>query len=230
MKTFLASVSLTVLLIANAQSGSSSDFAKGITTSQADQSWYADREFNVQLWGTYLFTGNDYFQDSYLRADHAWGGGIGAKYFFNRYMAVGVEGYVAATTITRTYFTFFIPVGDSVVTVHDTQPVGAALATFTLRYPVGTSRIAPYVFAGAGAITGGQRRLIIQEDLGAPPGTNPFHASFTDGETEAIGQFGGGLEIRLTPHLGIINDFSWNVVNWRVNNFGMVRAGINLAF
>jgi hypothetical protein len=66
--------------------------------------------------------------------------------------------------------------------------------------------------------------------LGAPPGTNPFRA-FADGsETKAIGQFGGGLEIRLTPHIGLINDFSWNVVDGRDNNFGMARTGINFAF
>jgi hypothetical protein len=47
---------------------------------------------------------------------------------------------------------------------------------------------------------------------------------------EAIGQFGAGLEIRVTPHVGWMNDFSWNVVNGRNNNFGMVRSGINFAF
>jgi hypothetical protein len=48
--------------------------------------------------------------------------------------------------------------------------------------------------------------------------------------TKAIGQFGGGLEIRVTPHIGLINDFSWNVIDGRNNNFGMARSGINFAF
>ena len=34
----------------------------------------------------------------------------------------------------------------------------------------------------------------------------------------------------LTPHIGLINDFSWNVIEGRDNNFGMVRTGINFAF
>ena len=34
----------------------------------------------------------------------------------------------------------------------------------------------------------------------------------------------------LTPHIGIINDFSWNVVNGSHNNFEMVRSGIDFAF
>ena len=57
-----------------------------------------------------------------------------------------------------------------------------------------------------------------------------FRTEHIGSETEAIGQFGGGFEVRLTPHSGIINDFSWNVVNGSRNNFGMVRSGINFAY
>ena len=39
--------------------------------------WYADREFNVSLWGTYAFTGRNWIDDRYIEADHAWGGGLG---------------------------------------------------------------------------------------------------------------------------------------------------------
>src|SRR5881275_1672850 len=56
--------------------------------------WYADYEWNVDLWGTYLFTGNDWADDRYVESDHAWGGGIDVKYFFLRYFGLGVEGYV----------------------------------------------------------------------------------------------------------------------------------------
>jgi len=28
--------------------------------------WYADNEFNVGLWGTYVFTGNEWQDDRYL--------------------------------------------------------------------------------------------------------------------------------------------------------------------
>jgi hypothetical protein len=45
-----------------------------------------------------------------------------------------------------------------------------------------------------------------------------------------VGQVGGGFEIRLTPHLGLLNDFSWNVVSGSNNNFGMIRTGLNIAF
>ena len=41
--------------------------------------WYADNEFNVSLWGTYVFTGNNWENDRYIEADHSWGGGIDVK-------------------------------------------------------------------------------------------------------------------------------------------------------
>jgi hypothetical protein len=83
--------------------------------------WYADNEFNVNLWGTYAFTqtdndpnldlfslirsarlpglhvtfpGPDYGRfDTYLGGDHAWGGGVDIKYFFHRYFGIGIEGF-----------------------------------------------------------------------------------------------------------------------------------------
>src|SRR5689334_3395654 len=58
--------------------------------------WYSDREVNISLWGTYAFTGTDNNRsdpedaddsnifgtyDRFLGGDHAWGGGMDAKYF-----------------------------------------------------------------------------------------------------------------------------------------------------
>src|SRR5262249_8079291 len=36
--------------------------------------WYANNEFNVSLWGTYVFTGTEWISDRYIQADHALGG------------------------------------------------------------------------------------------------------------------------------------------------------------
>src|SRR5262249_60742149 len=55
--------------------------------------WYADNEFNVSLWGTYIFTGNNWQDDRYLESDHAFGGGADFKYFFHRYFGVGIVGW-----------------------------------------------------------------------------------------------------------------------------------------
>jgi hypothetical protein len=237
MRKIFAGVSLLLLLTSTGRSGPSDTFDKTTTVSGEAPSWYAAREFNIQFWGTYAFTANDYRQnqaskDRYLEADHAWGGGLGAKYFFNRYLAVGVEGYAVSRTASFPYVSFFAPVGTTQLTLRDTRTIGAGLATLTLRCPLGASRFAPYAFAGGGFIAGGGQNLRFEvlDPRTTPPGTNPFRAYADGSQTEAIGQFGAGLEIRLTRRIGVTNDLSWNVVDGRDNNFGMARSGINLVF
>ena len=51
-----------------------------------------------------------------------------------------------------------------------------------------------------------------------------------ENDVRAIGQFGGGLEIRITRHIGVMSDFTWNVVDGVDNNFGMVRGGLTFGF
>ena len=187
--------------------------------------WYADREFNVAIWGTYVFTANEWREDRYIEADHAWGGGIDAKYFFCRYFGVGFEGWVVGAR--RTFDDVFVDFNNNIFrfdTRHDSRAVGAALGTLTFRYPIPCSRFAPYAFVGGGGIFGGgeRTRLVVNDGV--------IRTEQTDTQSELIGQFGGGVEVRITPHIGWINDFSWNVVNGPENNFGMVRSGLNFAF
>jgi Outer membrane protein beta-barrel domain len=188
--------------------------------------WYRDREFNVGIWGTYVFTGNEWENDRYIEADHAWGGGLDAKYFFHRYFGVGLEGW--AVSARRTFvdgaFDFFDDV-NTIHIAHEHRAIGAALLTLTFRYPIPCSRFAPYAFVGGGGIFGGGERTRVVDD-----GFLAFHFEQSDSKSEWLGQFGGGFEVRLTPHIGWINDFSWNVINGPENNFGMVRSGLNFAF
>ena len=194
--------------------------------------WYADNEFNVDLWGTYLFTGNNWANDRYVEADHAWGGGIDLKYFFHRYFGVGIEGWVVDARRKTTDFEVAPPVFID-RTGRESRAVGSVLGTFTLRYPIPCTRFAPYVWAGGGAIFGGgERDRVVFDGLGAVGNTTIelFHTDHSGSTTEAIGQFGGGIEIRITPHIGWMNDFSWNVVDGPENNFGLVRSGVTFAF
>jgi hypothetical protein len=196
--------------------------------------WYRDQEFNVGLWGTYVFTGNEWANDRYLEVDHAWGGGIDAKYFFRRYFGVGIEGWaVSARQATGLDFTrsLFTNAFDSESVHHEDNVVGAVLGTFTFRYPIPCSRFAPYAFAGGGVILGGGKQTFGLEIVQSGPFNHPLtRETVHDSEARAIGQFGGGVEVRITPHIGWINDFSWNVVDGPHNNFGMVRSGLNFAF
>ena len=106
------------------------------------------------------------------------------------------------------------------------------LGTLTPRYPIPCTRFAPYLFAGGGGIFGGgvKTHFAVEELPSEVIRITRVRTSQGPSETEGIGQFGGGLEVRRTPHIGWINDFSWNVVNGSTNNFGMVRSGLNFAF
>ena len=199
--------------------------------------FYRDNEWNVSVWGTYAFTDNDELRDlrihsggpvsindltpsfsgdRYLETDHAWGGGADIKYFFRRYFGVGIEGFVLDAK--RTVFDLENDAQRVFTRSRDTgdRAIGSVLGSFTLRYPIRCSRFSPYAWAAGGAIFGGGERdlLVVRE----PQDT--FTTTHTDGSTKAVGQFGGGLEVRFTPRIGWMGDFSWNVVDGPRNNFG----------
>ena len=188
--------------------------------------WYADNEFNLTLSGVYAFTGTEWREDQYFGVDHAWGGSIDAKYFFHRYFGVGVQGNIFSVRNNE-----FLDGGFgrfSIDNSDDSHAVGSVLGTFTLRFPMNCSRVAPYVWVGGGAIFGGGRSSEILVDPRAPFGL--VRRDFDQSDTRGLGQVGGGLEVRFSPHCGWINDFSWNIVSGAKNNFGMARTGINFAF
>jgi hypothetical protein len=74
--------------------------------------WYRDNEWNVSAWFAHAFSGTnddrtslaDTFSadpgpgtyDRFLADDHAFGGGVEAKYFFHRYFGIGIEGFALA--------------------------------------------------------------------------------------------------------------------------------------
>ena len=194
--------------------------------------WYADREFNISLWGTYAFTGNNWIDDRYMETDHAFGGGIDLKYFFMRYVGVGIEGWAVNARQARQDIFFDYSDNDFLTNIqHQSNVIGAVLGTLTLRYQISCTRFAPYVFGGAGGIFGGGQKQVNQRFTEPGEGFDILSTTkYTDGETRAIGQVGGGMEIRLTPHIGWVSDFSWNFIDGPKNNFGMVRTGVNFAF
>jgi hypothetical protein len=214
--------------------------------------WYADFEWNVNLWGTYAFTNTEYnpnlwlidvvqstsegnpvlgTYDRYIGGDHAWGGGGDIKYFFCRYFGVGVEGF--ALDASKNGFDIFedptIPIFTRERINHD-HTIGAVLGTFTLRYPISCTRFAPYAWAGVGAIFGGGERDVLHTQ--GPPDAFAVRAQ-TDhfgSETKLLGQFGAGLEFKIARHVGLTNDLSFGVIDGPKNNFGMFRSGLNFAF
>ncbi|SRR5581483_4117965 len=218
--------------------------------------WYRAHEWDLDLWGTFAISGNPgvdnrgrflepsdahvpedtgnppgsqdpnehtaYLQfgnDRFLDRDSTWGGGVDVKYFFSKYWALGLEGLVLDCQRN---------IG------------GGAFGTLTVRWPIGCSRFAPYAFGGFGVIAGGEHSdwfhneihhvhgsangpVVIEHEYNAPDGIQNKHA-------EVAGQAGAGMEVRVTPRIGVMSDFAWNVVDGPDNNFGTARVGVTLSY
>jgi hypothetical protein len=128
--------------------------------------------------------------------DNTWGGGADFKYFWSRYFGAGIEGVGLAA---KTNF------------------AGGGLLTLTARYPFG--RFAPYVTGGIGFIDGGATLYKYFNEK------HQYSGGFVANEEEfwtvdpvynhhvrALGQIGVGLEYRMTCHIGLMADFTWNFV------------------
>src|SRR5438105_779401 len=133
--------------------------------------------------------------------DDVWGGGADIKYFWSRYFGVGIEGVGLAA---KTNF------------------AGGGLLTLTGRYPFG--RFAPYVTGGIGFIDGGatlykffnEKHVFANGVVSTTAGT-PEREFWTvdpvaNNHVRALGQIGAGLEFRVTCHIGLMADFTWNFV------------------
>jgi opacity protein-like surface antigen len=200
--------------------------------------WYSDNEWNISIWGAYAFSGtengrtsieeSDDFSsygtyDRFLAEDHAFGGGLDVKYFFHRYFGVGVEGMALYGHSRHGVFDHAPNNANEEFWKSEDHTSGAALGTFTLRYPFHCSRFSPYVWGGIGGYFGGNN------DQPSGDGNN---GRFLDNKDESRfgGQVGGGLEVRITRHIGITGDFSWNILDGPHNDFGLVRTGLNFSF
>ena len=176
--------------------------------------WYADNEFNVGISGVYAPTTSNWEEDRFLFVDHGWGAAIDAKYFFRRYFGVGVQAFGLAVNRDNG----FVNNDDS-----DSDFAGGVLGTFTFRYPIPCSRVAPYVWAGAGGVWAGTDDNFVPKAVGAAVNDSDDDGTF-------MGQAGAGFEVRFTSHVGWTNDISWNFVNGAKNDFLQVRTGVNFAF
>jgi len=187
--------------------------------------WYADNEFNLSLSGVYAMTGNSWRDDLYLGVDHAWGGAIDAKWFFHRNFGLGVQGTLLSANDNETFDNGVVRLRSGNDAHH---LVGTVLGTFTMRFPIKCSRFAPYVWAGGGGIFDGGRSHEYVLDPTAPLGVS--RRDVHESSTKSVAQVGGGFEVRMTPRMGIITDFSWNIVSGSHNNFGLARTGVNFSF
>jgi len=139
--------------------------------------------------------------------DDTFGGGVDVKYFWSRYFGAGIEGVGLAA---KTNF------------------AGGGLVTLTGRYPFG--RFAPYVTGGIGFIDGGATLYEFFNEKNNNIGglvTNEHEFLTVDPvynhHLRALGQIGAGLEFRVTCHIGLMADFTWNFVFGQANHADRIQ-------
>jgi hypothetical protein len=141
-------------------------------------------------------------QNELFGRDDVFGGGVDVKYFWSQYLGAGLEGLGLAA---KNNF------------------AGGGLATITARYPLG--RFAPYATGGIGFIDGGSTEFKFFNELHTLRVKNGVGAPLANGEREfwtvdpvsnnhvrALGQIGAGMEYRVSCHIGLMADFTWNFV------------------
>jgi hypothetical protein len=243
MKRFTLTFSILCAACALSYAGTESYSGKDkevVQQAPAPCEWYRANEWDFNLWGSMSFPYNtghnsdfrpgdfdggtdldfgtesndigNVSKDRFINRDNAWGGGIDVKYFFNKHWGIGAEGFV--------------------VDANDNAG-GGGLATVTFRWPIGCSRFAPYVFSGFGVTEGGSHtsRFFIEQH--PADGSEPeFRQDHTVRNTHALatGQFGGGVEIRITHHIGLMGDYAYNLLQNGNNDFGMARFGVTLSY
>jgi Surface antigen len=155
---------------------------------------------------------------SYFRANE-WDLGLFGTYdtsFNQNRRAIGDHawgGGISGTYFPWLYAGFGID-GSLVDTIPGHDLGGQVDGKFTLRYPLDliapNLHLAPYAYAGVGGLF--------------------VHTSESNHHSNVLGNVGGGLEYRFTPHIGIFSDAGYEIVDGPKNNFMQVNFGLKFAF
>jgi hypothetical protein len=163
-------------------------------------SFFRDHELDVGAFATYA-TKFGPQSDNRGIGNHAWGGGVDAAYFPWLYAGFRVQGGLISIT-------------------PDSRMAGIIKSDLIMRYPLDlvwpNFHLAPYGIGGVGGLIGGYDGL-------SESGAQRIRS-------HVLGDCGGGLEYRFTPHVGVFGETTWNIVNGPKNNFLEVNWGVRLAF
>lgn len=146
--------------------------------------YYRGSELSVDGFGT-LSLGEwtiNHLSGARVRHNGKLGAGAGVNFFFSKMVGIGGDAWSEDTT---------------------GRFIDNASGSLILRFPIGDSPFAPYVFGGGG-----------YEFDHVPQG---------------FGQFGGGIEIRFNPHVGIFADARYIVAD-KTDDWGVGRAGFRFSF
>jgi len=210
--------------------------------------YFRPNEFDIGAFGTFaqgIGSGGHHL--------HGWGGGMDFTYWFPwkyagiRFQGAGLD--ISGGGGPRSRVVTF-PDGETATVSGGGGSVAAGVVTgdFMLRLPLDSVHLAPYFFAGFGGIFIGSpgndsnrefsRTVFVSRTEGAPAtqavtlkgrAVSALREDFPGG-SQLLGHFGGGLEYRFTPHIGIFGEVGYVIPNLSNNNFIQTNFGLRYAF
>jgi hypothetical protein len=170
---------------------------------------FRDQEFQIDAFGL-----GDFYRGNFdMSGRPAWGGGLGANYFFTRFLGVGIEQDLYGRNSK----------GSGVAQGNDFGYTRwATIGNLFLRYPICSMNLAPYLMVGGGANYGN-----VGGGYVGTPGSRPNRLA-----GQGFGHVGGGLEYRVTENIGLFSDarYLFSGVSGLPNNQLMWRYGLRFAF
>jgi len=155
-----------------------------VVVSNYTEPFYRDHELSIDGFGT-LSLGEQFINSisaARVRHNGRLGAGAGVNLFFARNVGIGADAWSESAS---------------------GRFVDNVSGNLIVRFPIGDSALAPYVFGGGGY----QFEPVSQ----------------------AFGQFGAGIEVRFDPHVGLFVDARY-LVTRRTDDFGLARAGLRFSF
>lgn len=157
MKTIASSILVGAIAASSALAGDHtvSHKAHKDVAAPAPIPCFKDQEFQLDVFGSFTNGARDY------NYDDGFGGGIGANYFFMRYLGVGVDGNFYDGGVSG---------------------VWTSTASLIARYPIeGNVCFAPYAFGGGGVRTNGETIGTVHAGAGVEFRVTPRLGIFSDG-------------------------------------------------
>ncbi|MBV9672561.1 MAG: hypothetical protein JO076_07020 [Verrucomicrobia bacterium] len=214
-------------------------------------SYFRGNEFDLGAFATYVtgtngggtrqrvFDNGNTFTLSSSGTPDGWGGGMDFTYYFPwkyagvRFQGAGVEINSGNVTVTGTN-------GFRTRSGSGSAAAGVLTGDFIMRLPLDdfwpSVHLAPYIFGGFGGVFTGAGGNTINTPY-ARVNQRVNNASSNVSNDRFLGNVGGGVEYRFTPHLGIFGEAGYNFVeggnynfNSSVKNFVQVNFGIRWAF
>jgi hypothetical protein len=217
----------------------------------APVSYFRGNEFDLGAFATYVtgtsgggtrqtvFDDGTTFTLSSSGSPNGWGGGMDFTYFFPwKYAGVRVQGAgveLSTGTVTVTDSNGFRSRSGS-----GNAAAGVVTGDFVMRLPLDdfwpSVHLAPYIFGGFGGVfTGAGGNTINTRFAGVNQRFS--NASSNVSNNRVLGNTGGGLEYRFTPHIGIFGEAGYNFVgggshsfNSSVKDFVQANFGLRYAF